>query len=174
MTRSAKVFIVSGIAIGGLITVTTVGVAIGHQAGSSSKPAVVHTVTEPPAVTASPSASPFAVPSPSATAQGACGYDLSSDPVNGTAVATGDVLVNNTGNIGAVIKVTITWPQQGYSPLSMTKTVRIGSGASNDVQFHTGLDMSQLTNLQNWQLGHPGSDGCTYDATITDVFGNAR
>jgi hypothetical protein len=30
----------------------------------------------------------------------------------GTAVATGDVQVTNTGNIGTIVRMKITWPQQ--------------------------------------------------------------
>lgn len=118
-----------------------------------------------------PGDSPAPTPSPDGTFQGACDYTLGSDPVNGTAVATGDVTVTNTGNIGTIDKVSISWPQQGYSPLTMTKTVRVPVGGENDVQFHMPLTSTQLDNLQNWQMGHT-SDGCKYNASIIGTFGS--
>jgi hypothetical protein len=157
-------------------TALGIGTAIG---ASTSHPVTVNT----PAVTATttPAASPSTsapapaplVPSPNGTYQGACDYTLGGNPVGGTAVATGDVQVQNTGNIGTIVAVSISWPQQGYSPLRSHKTVKIAAGNSNDVQFNLPLSYDQLSNLQNWQDGHLGSDGCAYSATITGTFGSA-
>lgn len=170
--RSLTYVVTAGAALG-------IGIAIGG-AGTPGKTAAVstHSVTAAqstvaPTQAAATPAAPAPVPSPNGTAQGACDYTLGNDPADGTAVATGDVDVTNTGNIGTVVKVSITWPQQGYSPLKMTKTVKIPTGGENDVQFHMPLTSTQLDNLQNWQSGHSGEDGCTYDATITDTYGAA-
>ena len=148
-------------------------------AGCASVPA-----TTSPSVSASlrPSASahatkaaaPGPAPSPNGTYHGACDYNLGSNPVSGTAVATGDVQVSNTGNIGTHLHVKITWPQQGYAPLAASKDIRLKPGGSKDVQFHLPLTQGQLSNLQNWQTGHNYADGCTYKATITGTFGSAR
>jgi hypothetical protein len=161
--------------VGGIV-VLFIGVAIG-SAGSKAGGNTPVAASAPPAqaATASASASPTpAEPSPNGTYQGSCNYTLGSDPVNGTAVATGDVQVTNTGNIGTITQVKITWPQQGYAPLAMSKTVRLAAGENQDVQFHMPLTSDQLDNLQNWQSGHSFQDGCTYNATITGTFGQAQ
>lgn len=113
-------------------------------------------------------------PSPNGTYQGACDYTLGDNPVGGTAVATGDVSVTNTGNIGTLVRVKITWPQQGYPSLAMTKKIRLNAGANQDVQFHMPLTYDQISNLQNWQTGHNYQDGCTYKATIMHTFGQPQ
>ena len=112
--------------------------------------------------------------SPNGTYQGACDYTLGNNPVGGTAVATGDVQVTNTGNIGTIVRVKITWPQQGYPSLAMTRKIRLTAGASQDVQFHMPLTNDQISNLQNWQTGHNYQDGCTYKATIMRTFGQPQ
>jgi hypothetical protein len=101
---------------------------------------------------------------------GACDYTLG-DFMSTPSVATGDIQVRNTGNVGLVMRLKITWPQQGYAPLSMSKTVKLATGASKDVQFHRTLSQAELDNLQNWQMGHMGSDGCTYHGNITGTYG---
>ncbi|HMH91209.1 MAG TPA: hypothetical protein VK586_09010 [Streptosporangiaceae bacterium] len=114
-----------------------------------------------------------ATPDPKGTYTGSCDYTLGDNPGGnpGTAVATGEVDVVNTGNIGTVDTVTITWPQEGYAPLAMHATVKIAAGATLPVPFHVPLTSAQVDNLQGYQLGHPGEDGCTYGATITDTYG---
>lgn len=163
------------LALGGLV-LFLVGIAVGHSSPPSHPAAAasIASITATHSATAAPTSaapSPSATPSPNGTYQGACSYTLGSDPANGSAVATGDVQVTNTGNIGTVDHVTITWPQQGYSPLSQTKTIRLAAGGSDDVQFHMPLSYDQLSNLQNWQTGHNYSDGCTYKAAMVSTFG---
>jgi hypothetical protein len=46
------------------------------------------------------------------------------------------IQLTNTGNIGTVDRVTITWPQQGYSPLAMNKRIHLTVCATRDIQFH--------------------------------------
>lgn len=144
---------------------------------SSSSTATTQVHTSHPSMAASasvPADTPQAVtPSTSGTYEGACAYTLGDNPSGGTAVATGDIDVTNTGNIGEVIKLKITWPQQGYSPLADTKTVRLAKGQEQDVQFNHPLTGGQLDNLQNWQTGHGFKDGCTYNGTIVSTFGAA-
>ena len=110
------------------------GVAIGSTGKTtpSSSPAAS---SSQPAQTAATSAPPAPTPvtaSPNGTYQGACNYTLGDNPVGGTAVATGDVQDTNTGNIGTVVRVKITWPQQGYPSLAMTRKIRLTAGASQD------------------------------------------
>ena len=158
------------IKIAGIIAVAAAGIL---AAGCGSVIHSTSSATFGPSSPTSAAAAPVAAPSPNGTYQGACDYTLGNDPVNGTAVATGDVQVKNTGNIGTYLHVQITWPQQGYAPLAMSKDVRLKAGASKDVQFHMPLTQDQLSNLQNWQTGHNYSDGCTYKSTITGTFGSA-
>jgi hypothetical protein len=146
------------------------GVAPGHAGGS------LQTQTPPlpcgQAYGQAPCATqPAPVASPNGTYQGACDYTLGNDPVDGTAVATGDIETTNTGNIGEVIQLTLTWPQQGYSPLTQTKSVSLKPGAEQDVQFNMPLTETQISNLQNWQSGHDGT-GCTYAGNLTSTFGS--
>jgi hypothetical protein len=169
--RALTYIVTAGAALG-------IGTAIG-SASSSGKtsaapaPSVVSSPSTAAATQAVTSAAPAPIPSPDGTFQGACDYTLGDNPSGGTAVATGDVDVTNTGNIGGVFTVSISWPQQGYDPLKMTKTVKIPAGGENDVQFHMPLTGTQLDNLQNYQTGHDFDSGCKYDATITDTYGAA-
>lgn len=114
------------------------------------------------------STQPTPASSPNGTFKGACDYTLGNDPVNGTAVATGDIEITSTGNTAITVTATLTWPQQGYNPLSQTKTgVQVPAGQTVDVQFNQPLTSGELDNLQNWQTGHMGDTGCTYDVAIT-------
>ena len=161
--------------VGGVVLLF-LGVAIGASGKNtpSSPPAAA---SSQPAQAAATSAPPTPAPvtaSPNGTYQGACDYTLGDNPVGGTAVATGDVQVTNTGNIGTIVRVKITWPQQGYPSLAMTRKIRLTAGASQDVQFHMPLTNDQISNLQNWQTGHNYQDGCTYKATIMRTFGQPQ
>ncbi len=149
------------------------GVAIGSTGKNTPSSPPVAASSQAAATSAPPAPTPV-TPSPNGTYQGACNYTLGNNPVGGTAVATGDVQVSNTGNIGTIVKVKITWPQQGYAPLAMTKKIRLAAGASQDVQFHMPLTNDQINNLQNWQTGHNYQDGCTYKSTIMSTFGQPQ
>ena len=155
------VFVGLGIVAGALSSGKTPASSAGEQGGTT------------PSTTAQTSAPPPApTPSPNGTyTQGSCSYDLGSDPVNGTAVATGDVTVKNTGNIGTVIRVRFTWPQEGFSPLVSVHKIRLAAGATTDVQFNHPLTSNEVDALQNYQLGH--SDlGCTDNAAIINTYGS--
>jgi hypothetical protein len=159
--------LIIGIAIGSAHSAPKTTTGAGAGVARTSAPAT-------PATPASPTqAAPAATPSPNGTFQGACSYTLGSDPANGTAVATGDINVTNTGNIGTVTRLTITWPQEGFAPLSMTKTVRVPAGKSDDVQFNRPMTSTEVDNLQNYQSGH-SDDGCTYHGDITATFGSVQ
>ena len=156
-----------------ILAVVVISVAAG---GSGTKNSATPVNTSTAATWGSAPATQAAVPaaaapSPDGTFTGACDYTLGSNPAGGTAVATGDIEAASTGNIGITVRLTITWPQQGYSPLSETKTARVPAGGSQDVQFNRPLTSDQLDNLQNWQIGHAGDTGCTYDGTITGTYG---
>lgn len=161
--------------VGGVVLLF-LGVAIGStsKTSPSSPPATSSSQPAQAAATSAPPAPTTVTPSPNGTYQGACDYTLGDNPVGGTAVATGDVSVTNTGNIGTLVRVKITWPQQGYPSLAMTKKIRLNAGANQDVQLHMPLTYDQISNLQNWQTGHNYQDGCTYKATIMHTFGQPQ
>ena len=136
------------------------------------------TVTAPRATAAVapsvPVASPAPEPSPNGTFSGSCNYTLGSNPAGGTAEAVGEIDEQNTGNIGLQLRVTISWPQEGFAPLTETKHIRLPAGASQAVRFHIPLSSTQIDNLQNWQSGHGERDGCHYHSTETGTFGVAH
>jgi hypothetical protein len=165
--------------IGGVFVVLIGLGIVGAALGGSKKPAAASSGGGNPAAssqTTSTPPPPAPAASPDGTYQGACDYTLGDDPAGspGTAVATGDIQVTNTGNIGTVDRLRITWPQQGYSPLVMHKTIRLAAGASEDVQFHRHLTSTELDNLQNWQTGHNYNDGCTYNTAMISEFGSVQ
>jgi hypothetical protein len=156
--------------VGFIVVISVVSAAL---SGPAHKAAAPQQSTSAPSQAAATTA-PAAAPSPDGTFTGSCNYTLGDSPSTGTAMATGDINVENTGNVGIVTKVTITWPQEGFSPLSLTKTVRVPYGGSLDVQFHRPLTGTQVDNLQNYQLGHAGDDGCTYNGSMVGTFGAAH
>jgi len=42
------------------------------------------------------------------------------------------------------------------------------------VRFTQPINQSEIDRLQTWQEGHDYQDGGTYDAKITDTFGNVH
>jgi len=162
---------------GALAVIIAASVAISAAAGNGRHPAAAGTSAAPAAAPAAQAAAPAPVPSPAGTGAGSCDYTLGDNPAGdpSTAVATAEVDLTNTGNVGTVVRVTVGWPQEGYAPLTMTRTVRMPYGASGaPVSFHMPLTSTQLDNLQNWQLGHTGQDGCTYSETILRTYGPAH
>lgn len=159
-----------------VIAFIVIVVIIAVAASSGSKPAKpIAAASSSPASTAPAATQPaVAVPSPHGTFQGSCDYTLGDSPSTGTAEAIGDINAVNDGNVGIVVKLTITWPQEGYAPLSQSETVRIGYGGQQDVQFHRPLTGTELDRLQSYQLGHTGESGCTYNGSMTDTFGTAH
>ena len=167
--------LIAGVVIAGLVVIIVI-IALAAGSGQGDKTGTAPASSSPAkaAGTASPPPSPAAVPSPDGTFQGSCDYTLGDSPATGTAAAVGDIDAKNTGNIGIVVKLTITWPQEGYAPLTMSKTVRIPSGGEQDPQFHRPLSYDQITRLQSYQAGHGYADGCTYHGEITGTFGQPR
>lgn len=172
---AARHKLITGVAVTASLIV--IGAIAAAASGAGSHPARAtpppsRTAVAPVAATApARHSSPAATPSPDGTYQGACDYDLGDNPAGGTGAATGDIDTTNTGNIGIKIRLTITWPQEGYASLSQSKTVRLAPGHESDVMFHLPLSYDQLDRLQNWQADHDYKDGCTYAGKITGVFG---
>jgi len=138
---------------------------------STSQPAASPVTSLPPSA---PAAAPAPAPSPDGNYTGSGDYTLS-PTVYGNNYLVGEVDLTNTGNIGTVIRVKFTWPQEGYPPIKAVKTVRVPYGASKTVRFHVSAGNVSNSNvidlLQSWQEGHNFKDGFTYKATIIDTFG---
>jgi hypothetical protein len=83
-----------------------------------------------------------------------------------------DVRYHNTGNIGTVTRIVMKWPQEGYGPLTMTKTVRLGAGASTVVHFHRGVSSEEVDRFQNVQLATDGNP-CDFSLNVINTFGSA-
>jgi hypothetical protein len=157
---------VTAVAAGGGVLLA---VLAGCSSAGHSQAAAAPVTGAPPSATAAPA--PVA-PSPDGTFTGSCDYTLGSDPANGTAQAVGDIDAANTGNVGITVTLTITWPQEGHSPLRLSKTVRIPRGGEQDVQFSRPLSYDQISALQSYQTGHDYADGCTYKGSVTATFGS--
>jgi hypothetical protein len=155
-------------------TIAALPVLVLAVAGCSS---AQHAATAPmPKYTVAPhvSAAPAPEPSPNGTFTGSCNYTLGSNPAGGSAEAVGEIDEQNTGNIGFAVRVTISWPQEGFAPLTETKHIRLPVGASKAVRFHRPLSYTEISNLQNWQGGHNERDGCHYHSKETATFGVAH
>lgn len=138
-----------------------------HQdAASTTAPAAAATTAPPPPT-------PAPAPSPNGSYTGSCDYTLTSS-LYGNDHLIGEVDLHNTGNIGTVVRVKITWPQEGYSPIAARKTVRTRAGATVAVRFHVPVSNTGnvIDQLQSWQLSHNDRPGCHYSATILRTFGS--
>jgi len=110
--------LVIGLAAGG----TTTGTAARHTSPAASAAPV-----------AVPSSAPAPAPSPNATGTGSCDVSLSTS--NGPNYLVSEVDVTNTGNVGAMIRVKVSWPQVGFAPIVKHKTVRVPYGQTVHVNL---------------------------------------
>jgi hypothetical protein len=110
----------SGLA--GLVVGLVIGLAVGGTTISTAAKHTRQATSVTPAV--APSSAPAPVPSPNATGSGTCDVSLSSS-INGPNYLVSEVDVTNTGNVGAVVRVKVSWPQVGFVPIVRHKTVRM-------------------------------------------------
>ncbi|SRR6266851_695033 len=166
----------AGLAIGtGFMLVVAGSLLAGTLLASSPPQKAGHPPAARATTPASAAAPAPAVPDPKGTYTGSCAYTLGDNPAGGTAMATAEVDLVNTGNIGTTDRVTISWPQLGYAPITATRTVNSAAGASTPVPFSRPLSSTELDNLQNYEMGHLGTgDYCTYAVTIMSTFGAPR
>lgn len=101
-----------------------------------------------------------------------CDVDLSSS-LYGPNFLTAQVNAHNTGNIGIINRIRVSWPLQGFAPIVAFKTVRIRPGHTRQVEFNVQVTESQVGNFQDAQLATNG-DPCHYRATITGTFGKVQ
>lgn len=157
----------AGLSLAGIIVGCAASQGSSHPASQRSAPSVASSATTTPAP----------VPSPDGTFRGSCDYSLNdnfdlSSNIQGKFL--GEVNLENTGNIGTVQTVRVTWPQFGLSPIVRTRTVHVAAGASRTVQFHVPATTDMISSWQSWQERHNFRDGCKYRATIVRTYGSVR
>lgn len=158
-----------------------VAAVVGSAASGGGKhPATVAASTAVAPVVAAPSTpettteAPPPTPDPAGTVTGTCAYELSSDLDDYETHAAdldAEVDAENTGNVGIVLTVTVTYPQLAHPAIVMSKKVKVPYGQTVTVPFTRSINESQITRLQDWQTGHDFADGCTYRGSITDTYG---
>jgi hypothetical protein len=165
-------WIAAGIAGFTVLVIAIAAAAGGGKTTPAAQFTPARTISAPAATTTAPAAP--AVPSPAGKATGSCDYSLA-DTVTGTDYLTAEVDLDNTGNVGTVVKVTVSWPQEGFEPITATKTARVPYGASGQpVRFHVAASTDVISRLQSWQERHDTGDPCQYSNTITATFGAAH
>jgi len=162
--------------VGVLVVLGIIGAIVGPpKSQPASRTQAAASTTAPAAAATSAAPTPAPVPSPNGTFQGSCDYTLTNN-IYGNDHLIGEVDLTNTGNIGTVVRVRITWPQEGYAPITARKTVRTKPGTTTPVRFHIPVSSSGnvINQLQSWQLSHNDRTGCTYDAKVVRTFGSAH
>jgi hypothetical protein len=127
--------------------------------------------------TSSPSQKPPAAPHPKASYTHNCDYQLGNFTTGGPGGMrfTADSTVHNTGNVGAVIKLTGTWFLSGGRKVTHAKLVRVARGKSARVGFWVPATQDQISSYQSVDEGsnYDGS-ACKVTASITDTFGKVQ
>lgn len=154
--------------VGAMFAGCGVGVAMGGSA--ETEPAAVAEPTDAPATKAPDKPKP-AAPDPKADYTGFCDYNLGGGATEDYTVL-GEIELDNTGNVGIIVKTRISWPQLGNDPIKMTKKVRVEAGKSKTVRFNREASLTEIGLLQSWQQRNDYADGCKYNAKIVDTFGD--
>jgi hypothetical protein len=159
-------------ALGAALVITTAAGC--GPATNAAKTGTAATVT--PAAAASTAPAP-AAPSPDGTYSGSCDVSLS-DSLYGQDYLTADVSLRNTGNVGTITRVRVSWGQQGFAPIMATRTVHVRYHGSKTVHLHYPVSQEQISRFQDVQLAEMGGsgngDGCHYRATNIGTFGAAH
>ena len=149
---------------GGVVALLILGIALAATGTGGHKPQANNL--------AAPSSAPAPAPtaSPNGTVTGSCDVSLS-DKLSGQDYLTADVQVRNTGNVGAVIKVTVGWPQQGFDDLKKSKRVHVPFGATKTVHLNYPASTQQIRNFQDVRLARSGNDVCHYRGDLVSTYG---
>lgn len=76
--------------------------------------------------------------------------------------------IENTGNVGAVVRVTISWDQLGTDPVRFREEYRVLRGQEQRVQADMGATSTQINR-------HQSADAeCNTRARIVDTFGTPQ
>lgn len=112
-----------------------------HAASTPSLPPVTQTYSFNPA---------------QVTGSGSCDVSLASD-LYGQDYLTATVTLTNANTLAGTATVTVSWPLQGFSPLTKSKTVSIAAnGGTADVELHVAANQSQVSEFQDEQLSAAG------------------
>jgi hypothetical protein len=168
--RTAAIFLGAVVAV--FIAIVVIGAALTAKPEHRAAPSPA--VSAAPAATTTTPAAP-ATPNPDGTYTGSCDYTLT-DNISSSNAGTliGEIDLRNTGNVGTVDHVRITWPQEGFAPVASARVVRVPAGQGKTVRFHVTASQNVISELQSWQDNHNFRDGCTYKASITSTFGEPQ
>lgn len=112
---------------------------------------------------------PPPTPNPDAKYGQSCDYVLG-DFTDYTATGfrfIADANITNTGNVGVVVSVRASWTQVGTKPVTMTKTIKVPTGAKRRVAFTKQVGQNEIDLIQSADYNHQ----CKVVASITDTFG---
>jgi pyruvate/2-oxoglutarate dehydrogenase complex dihydrolipoamide acyltransferase (E2) component len=170
----------------GVAALVVVGAIVGpfafggssNKAAKSTAPSTTAAAPSSEAAAADTSSAPEssapAVPNPDGKVSATCDYQLRDD-LNNYDTHAGDlnaeVEVENTGNVGIVVKVTLKWHQLGHPAIVQTKTVRVAYGKTQTLELTRPVTSSEIDRLQSWESGNMGGSDCDVDGTTVDTFG---
>lgn len=175
--RRHKVLTGLGIAVA---VITGAGIA---SAGSQPKHVTTAAAqpSDTPSTTYTPPPAPVNTPAPSPSPDGTVSYSCDSSlaaGIYGTNWLTGEADLQNTGNIGIVVRVKFKWHQEAYpDAVAPVRTVRLKTGASKVVRFHYNAgtfsgSTAPLDRWQSWQDSHSGIP-CHASVHMVSTFGQA-
>lgn len=156
--------------VGGAMAVLIVIGAVASAGGGRHKTPASVAGAASKVTTAPPSPAPPPAPSPAGNISGSCDVSLSTS-LYGQDYLTAQVSADNTGNIGTIVRVKVSWPLQGFAPITRTRTVRVAAGATSQVEFHAAVSVDQVSEFQDEQLSANGADPCHYNGVITSTWG---
>jgi hypothetical protein len=124
--------------------------------------------TTEPEITAE-EAPPAPTPEPDGKFESQCDYVLGdfSESASGFRFI-GQAKLENTGNIGIVLRVIAAWDLLGQPPFRIRKQARVPYGATKTVRFSKVVSQDQI------DLHQSADSECRVNATIVDTFGEAR
>lgn len=159
----------------GAVVAVIVLVALMSSRGTSTAGTPASTATAQ-APLAAPATTPSALPDPHASGTGTCGVLL--DPSLGSNdYLTAFVTVHNTGNVGEVVRVRVTWPQVGFADVVRHKSLRVPWHATRHVSLRVptaALGYDAVGAFQDTPDYQHGNDPCSYRLTLVSTFGTAH
>lgn len=114
---------------------------------------------------------PPATPHPQGQFDSSCDITLA-DSIDGPNYFIGRADMNNTGNIGIVVRVTAEWDQTSEADIHATpKYVRIPRGQSRTARFSVPATQDQISQMQDSPSYMGSGNGCKIGVKIVDTFG---
>jgi hypothetical protein len=168
-----KVLTVFGGLAGGVVALLILGIALAAIGTGNQQPQAnsLAASSAPAAPSSAPAPAPAPTASPNGTVSGSCDVSLSDNFQSGQDYLTADIDVQNTGNVGEVIKVTVGWPQQGFNDIKKSKTVHVPFGATKTVHLNYPASTQQISNFQDVQLASSSNDVCHYRGDLVSTYG---